>query len=54
MPIRLIGLPWILPKVEDANNHGIDALRYALDGLITHKARAPVFTKTALKQLGAR
>lgn len=44
----------ILPKVEDANNHGIDALRYALDGLITHKARAPVFTKTALKQLGAR
>lgn len=35
----------ILPKIEDANNHWIDALRYALDGLIQNRRAMPDFSK---------
>lgn len=41
----------ILPVVEDANNHCIDALRYALDGLIKMEPRTPIFSQTALNRI---
>lgn len=37
----------ILPKIEDANNHWIDAVRYALDGIITNKRTMPDFSAYA-------
>ena len=37
----------ILPQIEDANNHYIDALRYALDGLITNRSSLPDFSRFA-------
>ncbi|MCX5619481.1 PBSX family phage terminase large subunit [Bombella pollinis] len=37
----------ILPHIEDANNHYIDALRYALDGLITNHTPLPDFSRFA-------
>lgn len=37
----------ILPKIEDAHNHWIDALRYALDGVIVSKRRLPDFSAFA-------
>ncbi|WP_326831270.1 PBSX family phage terminase large subunit [Bombella mellum] len=37
----------VLPQVEDANNHYLDALRYALDGLITNRSPLPDFSRFA-------
>ncbi|MCX5617133.1 PBSX family phage terminase large subunit [Bombella sp. TMW 2.2543] len=37
----------VLPQIEDANNHYIDALRYALDGLITNRSSLPDFSRFA-------
>ena len=37
----------VLPKIEDANNHWIDALRYALDGLIQNRRAMPDFSAFA-------
>lgn len=37
----------ILPRIEDANNHWIDALRYALDGLIQNRRAMPDFSAFA-------
>nr|WP_249199975.1 PBSX family phage terminase large subunit [Gluconobacter sp. Dm-62] len=33
----------ILPKIEDKWNHGIDALRYALNGIIQNRRKMPSF-----------
>ncbi|QDH17418.1 PBSX family phage terminase large subunit [Swingsia samuiensis] len=35
----------ILPKIEDKWNHGIDALRYALNPIIRNKRRRPDFSR---------
>ncbi|QCE35652.1 PBSX family phage terminase large subunit [Acetobacteraceae bacterium] len=40
----------ILPKIEDKNNHWIDALRYSLDGIITNKRTMPSFAKYARRR----
>lgn len=37
----------ILPKIEDAWNHGIDALRYALSPIIQNRRRRPSFAQFA-------
>ncbi|MBA5725462.1 PBSX family phage terminase large subunit [Bombella favorum] len=37
----------VLPQIEDTNNHYIDALRYALDGLITNRSPLPDFSRFA-------
>ncbi|QDH14096.1 PBSX family phage terminase large subunit [Formicincola oecophyllae] len=37
----------ILPQLVDANNHWIDATRYALDGVITNRRRLPDFSAFA-------
>ncbi|MEE8658537.1 Phage terminase large subunit [Acetobacteraceae bacterium EV16G] len=37
----------ILPKIDDRYNHYIDAIRYALDGIITNKRRMPSFARYA-------
>lgn len=39
----------VLPLIEDANNHYIDALRYALDGLMTNQRSLPDFSAFAPK-----
>ncbi len=41
----------ILPDVVDANNHCIDAIRYALDGLIKMEPHAPIFNRAALNKI---
>ena len=41
----------ILPVVEDANNHWIDALRYALDGIIHNRRTLPRFTPQAVRRI---
>jgi hypothetical protein len=40
----------VLPDIEDANNHYIDAIRYALDGRIGGRKGAR-FGKGALSQI---
>jgi phage terminase large subunit len=37
--------------VEDANNHWMDALRYALDGLIHNRRTLPRFTAGTVRQI---
>ncbi|MXV35973.1 MULTISPECIES: PBSX family phage terminase large subunit [unclassified Saccharibacter] len=44
----------ILPKIEDANNHWIDATRYALDGLIQNRRKMPDFSAFAGQQIVRR
>lgn len=44
------GKPAVLPDIEDANNHYIDAIRYALDGRIGGRKGAR-FGKGALSQI---
>lgn len=44
----------ILPKIEDANNHWIDATRYALDGLIQNRRKMPDFSAFAGQQVVRR
>ncbi|MFT9442310.1 MAG: phage terminase large subunit [Acetobacter papayae] len=41
----------VLPVVEDANNHWMDALRYALDGLIHNRRTLPRFTAGTVRQI---
>ena len=39
------GLPVVLPKLEDRNNHSIDAARYALDGYIQKRGGVGIWAK---------
>lgn len=41
----------ILPLIADAWNHWIDALRYALDGVIQNRRRMPKFTADTVNQI---
>lgn len=44
----------VLPRIEDANNHWIDAVRYALDGLIQNKRAMPDFSEYANQPITRR
>ena len=44
----------VLPRIEDANNHYIDAARYALDGIIQNKRPLPDFTEYAGQRIVRR
>ncbi|WP_025827506.1 PBSX family phage terminase large subunit [Acetobacter okinawensis] len=41
----------VLPLIADAWNHWIDALRYALDGVIQNRRRMPKFTADAVNKI---
>ena len=41
----------VLPLVEDAHNHWIDALRYALDGIIHNRRAMPRFNAGTLRHI---
>ena len=41
----------ILPVIADAWNHYIDALRYALDGVIQNRRRMPKFTQQTVQRI---
>ncbi|MCI1437072.1 MAG: PBSX family phage terminase large subunit [Acetobacter indonesiensis] len=41
----------VLPLIADAWNHWIDALRYALDGVIQNRRRMPKFTTDAVNRI---
>ncbi|MBL7235934.1 MAG: PBSX family phage terminase large subunit [Komagataeibacter hansenii] len=41
----------VLPVLADGWDHGIDALRYALDGVIRNRRRMPAFTPAAIRRI---
>lgn len=44
----------VLPKIEDANNHYIDACRYSLDGIIQSRRTMPDFSAFATQRVVRR